>query len=82
MRWTLASITTKSGSNLFESFPSTVGESTWADWAWLLLFLFLGMPLMHRVWKGRKKSWKDLVSLLVLVVFFFCGWSVVVYYTR
>ena len=82
MQWILASITTRSGSDLFESFPSSLDATTWADWTWFLAFLFLGMPLVNKMWKAEKKGWKELLSLFVLGVFFFGGWSVVVYYTR
>ncbi|MBT3469657.1 MAG: hypothetical protein HOK49_00120 [Opitutae bacterium] len=65
-----------------ESFPSSLSETDWSDWGWFFAFLFLGSPLMLKVWKADKKGLRELVSLLVLLVFFFCGWAFVRYLVR
>jgi hypothetical protein len=70
------------GYRIMESFPSTLSETDWADWGWFFAFFLLGSPLMLKVWKAEKKGVKELVSLLVLILFFFGGWAFVRYLVR
>jgi hypothetical protein len=67
---------------LMDSFPSTLSETHWADWAWLALFLYLGSPLMVDMWKAEKKGRKQVVGLVALVALFFVGWAFVSYFVR
>ncbi len=67
---------------LMESFPSTLSETHWADWAWFALFLYLGSPLMVDMWKAKEKGRKQVVGLIALIALFFVGWAFVGYFAR
>ena len=67
---------------LIESFPSSLSETNWWDWLWFPAFLFLGSPLMVEIWKTEKKGRKEVIGVLVLILVFFGGWSLVGYFTR
>ena len=67
---------------LIESFPSSLSETNWWDWLWFPAFLFLGSPLMLEIWKAEKKGRKEVIGVLVLILVFFGGWSLVGYFTR
>jgi len=67
---------------LIGSFPSSLTETNWWDWLWFTAFIFLGSPLMVEIWKTEKKGRKEVLGLLVLILFFFGGWSLVGYFTR
>ena len=67
---------------LMDGFPSTWSETHWADWVWLVLFLYLGSPLMVDMWKAEKKGRKEVIGVLILILVFFGGWSLVGYFTR
>ena len=67
---------------IIESFPSSLSETNWWDWLWFPAFLFLGSPLMLEIWKAEKKGRKEVIGVLVLILVFFCGWSLVGFFTR
>ena len=67
---------------LIESFPSSLSETNWWDWLWFPAFLFLGSPLMVEIWKAEKKGRKEVIGVLILILVFFGGWSLVGYFTR
>ena len=67
---------------IIESFPSSLSETNWWDWLWFPAFLFLGSPLMVEIWKAEKKGRKEVIGVLILILVFFGGWSVVGYFTR
>ena len=49
---------------------------------WFPAFLFLASPLMVEIWKTEKKGRKEVIGVLVLILVFFGGWSLVGYFTR
>ncbi len=67
---------------IIESFPSSLSETNWWDWLWFPAFLFLGSPLMVEIWKAEKKGRKEVIGVLILILVFFGGWSLVGYFTR
>ena len=67
---------------IIESFPSSLSETNWWDWLWFPAFLLLGSPLMVEIWKAEKKGRKEVIGVLILILVFFGGWSLVGYFTR
>ena len=82
MKWLANAPPTEFWDKLMDSFPSTVSETHWADWVWLVLFLYLGSPLMVEMWKKQNRGPKQLVGLLALLSLFFVGWAFVGYFVR
>lgn len=82
MIWLASNLSVVPLDKVIESFPSSLSETTWADWFWFLIFFFLGSPLMTKIWKAEKKGLKEVISIIVLILFFFGGWTLVVYLTR
>ena len=67
---------------LMDGFPSSWSETHWADWAWLVLFLYLGSPLMVQMWGKKNKGRKQVFGLLALAGLFVAGWAFVGYFVR